>query len=92
LARLHVPTVRELVTKNTIGMVVIERNNMPSKIILRYLDGKDKISLLNEVLDLSDFEETIEAVRKSQGKDRADFNIKAVTWGRAQLNIWNNKV
>lgn len=48
---------------------------MASKIILRYLDGKDKTSLLSEVLDLSDLEETIEAVRKPQGKDRADFNI-----------------
>lgn len=48
---------------------------MSSKIVLRYLDGKDKISLLNEVLDLSDFEDTLETVRQSLGKDRADFKI-----------------
>lgn len=48
---------------------------MSSKIVLRYLDGKDKISLLNEVLDLSGFEDSIEAVRTSLGKERDDFNI-----------------
>ena len=48
---------------------------MSSKIVLRYLDGKDKISLLNEVLNLSGFEDAIEAVRTSLGKERDDFNI-----------------
>ncbi len=48
---------------------------MVSKIALRYLDGKDKISLLNEVLDLSDFEDNLEKVRASLGKERNDFSI-----------------
>jgi len=48
---------------------------MASKVVLRYLDGKDKISLLNDVLDLSGFEKAIETVRMSLGKERDDFNI-----------------
>ncbi|MCP4138630.1 MAG: DUF362 domain-containing protein [bacterium] len=48
---------------------------MKSKILLRYLDNKDKITLLNEVLDLADFETEIETVRKSLGKDREELKI-----------------
>ncbi len=48
---------------------------MALKIVLRYLDGKDKISLQNDVLDLSGFQEDIETVRESTGKEREDFNI-----------------
>jgi len=48
---------------------------MSSKIVLRYLDGKDKIELLNEVLDVASFEAELEAVRKLKNKERNDFKI-----------------
>ena len=48
---------------------------MPPKTVLRYLDGRDKIHLLNEVLDLSAFETELEAVRKAAEKAPADFKI-----------------
>ena len=54
---------------------MIPGEKMSSKIVLRYLDGKDKITLLNEVLDLSGFDDTLEAVRSSLGRERDAFNI-----------------
>ena len=48
---------------------------MKSKVVLRYLDGKDKISLLNEVLDRAGLEEALETARTSLGKKRGEFNI-----------------
>lgn len=48
---------------------------MSSKVVLRYLDGRDKISLLNEVMDIAGFEAELEAVRRSLGKERPDFKI-----------------
>lgn len=48
---------------------------MPSKVVLRYLDGKDKITLLNEVLDISGLERELETVKTSTGKAPEDFNI-----------------
>ncbi|MBI9084206.1 MAG: DUF362 domain-containing protein [Desulfobacterales bacterium] len=48
---------------------------MSSKVVLRYLDGRDKIALLNEVLDIAGFEAEMEAVRQSLGKEPADFKI-----------------
>jgi uncharacterized protein (DUF362 family) len=48
---------------------------MSSKVVLRYLDGRDKIKLLNEVLDISAFEIELEGVRKSLKKNRNDFKV-----------------
>jgi len=48
---------------------------MTSKIVLRYLDGRDKIKLLNEVLDVAAFEAELETVRTSLKKERSDFKI-----------------
>ena len=48
---------------------------MASKVVLRYLDGKDKVALLNHVLDLAGFEAELEAVRTALGKSKEDFDI-----------------
>ena len=48
---------------------------MPVKIVLRYLDGRDKVVLLNQVLDAAGLEAEIEAVRKSLRKERGDLKI-----------------
>lgn len=48
---------------------------MTSKVVLRYLDGKNKVELLNEVLDIASLEEELEAVRMSSNKASDDFSI-----------------
>lgn len=48
---------------------------MPAKTVLRYLDGRDKISLLNEVLDLAGLEAELDVVRKALRRKRADVRI-----------------
>ncbi len=48
---------------------------MSSKIVLRYLDGRDKIKLLNEVLGVAAFETELEAVRETLKKEKGDFKI-----------------
>ncbi len=48
---------------------------MKSKVVLRYLDGRDKVSLLNEVLDIAGFEAELEAVRKSLRKTKSGLRI-----------------
>lgn len=48
---------------------------MASKVVLRYLDGRDKINLLNEVLDVSALEAELDAVRASAGKERHELKI-----------------
>ena len=48
---------------------------MSLKVVLRYLDGKDKITLLNEVLDLAGLETELETVKTATAKDRGDFKI-----------------
>lgn len=48
---------------------------MVTKIVLRYLDGKDKVSLLNDVLDLACIEAAIEKKRLATGKERENFRI-----------------
>ena len=48
---------------------------MASKVVLRYLDGKDKISLLNDVLDLAGLEGELETIRESTAKSPEDFCI-----------------
>ena len=49
-----------------------------SKVVLRYLDGKDKIRLLNDVLDLAGLENELETMRTSLGKepDKLKISIK----------------
>jgi len=48
---------------------------MPSKVVLRYLDGKDKIALLNEVLDIAGLEAALEAVCREKAKARTELKI-----------------
>jgi uncharacterized protein (DUF362 family) len=48
---------------------------MPVKIVLRYLDGRDKVALLNQVLDAAGLEAELEAVTKSLRKTRGDLKI-----------------
>lgn len=48
---------------------------MATKVVLRYQDGKDKITLLNEVLDLSGLVKELEKVRNTAGKEPEDFTI-----------------
>lgn len=48
---------------------------MRAKVILRYLDGKDKIALLNEVLKASGLENELDKVRNSQNKTFDEFRI-----------------
>jgi hypothetical protein len=48
---------------------------MPVKIALRYLDGRDKVALLNQVLDVAGLEAELEAMRKSLRKERGNLKI-----------------
>lgn len=48
---------------------------MTSTVVLRYLDGKDKITLLNEVIAKAGLDRELEAVRKKSGKTREDVCI-----------------
>jgi hypothetical protein len=45
------------------------------KIVLRYLDGRDKVALLNQVLDAAGLEAELKTVRKSLRKERGDLKI-----------------
>jgi hypothetical protein len=47
---------------------------MPVKIALRYLDGRDKVALLNQVLDVAGLEAELEAMRKSLRKERGNLS------------------
>jgi uncharacterized protein (DUF362 family) len=46
-----------------------------NKVVLRYLDGKDKIRLLYEVLETARFEQALEARRLDSGTSKANFDI-----------------
>jgi uncharacterized protein (DUF362 family) len=48
---------------------------MASKVVLRYLDGKDKIALLKDVLDIAELEKELEAVRTATNKTVEAFSI-----------------
>ncbi|MDD9305005.1 MAG: DUF362 domain-containing protein [Desulfobacter sp.] len=48
---------------------------MTTKVVLRYLDGKDKITLLNDVLDIAGLEKELERVKSANKKSLDDFNI-----------------
>ncbi|MFA6032951.1 MAG: DUF362 domain-containing protein [Myxococcota bacterium] len=48
---------------------------MASKVVLRYLDGRDKITLLNQVLDVAGFEKALEERLAATGKPRAEFGV-----------------
>ncbi len=48
---------------------------MATKIVLRYLDGKDKVTLLNEVIARAGLEGELEAVRKRSKKQKKNFTI-----------------
>ena len=48
---------------------------MTTKVVLQYLDGRDKVTLLNDVLHASGLFDELEKIRKSIGKDKDDFQI-----------------
>lgn len=48
---------------------------MENTVVLRYLDGKNKVALLNEVLDRVRLEDAIEGLRKQTGRNKDDFRI-----------------
>ena len=69
---------------------------MPVKIVLRYLDGRDKVALLNQVLDAAGLEAELEAVRVTAraAAVRADDDLRAATEARrtaalAALRAWS---
>jgi len=48
---------------------------MSAKVVLRYLDGQDKVALLNQVLDLAGLEGELENERLKLDKSRTEFKI-----------------
>ena len=46
-----------------------------NKVVLRYLDGNDKISLLYRVMEIARLEQAIESARRSAGKSKSEFGI-----------------
>jgi uncharacterized protein (DUF362 family) len=47
----------------------------PTKIVLRYLDGRDKVTLLKDVLDTADFNRCLEEAREKSGNSKAEFRV-----------------